>query len=515
MKFQQLLHLQTPYSTPWMTFRLRARLSGPTSLLPVILLAFAWGCGDGTGTTGEQPGISLLSTLPAADTVDAPLPAVAVQVRDRGGRPAAGVSVHFSGNTAPRPCSPHCPEGPAVLFRQSQGGLAATLTVTTDADGVAHADAVLGTVATTARLVVKVPRFDYEKTLSVSVLPGSPVTVLLSPADTMVFAGSSYTLRAIATDRWANSVAQPPPLSSSSPGVTIQGLQVNATSFARARINGSANGVTGAAQVTVLPRATIAGTRSAFGTPPTTVLMSLDGSDQQVLMGTPVAHASGWSPDGTRLLMLYDVVDRPDRIYSYHVGTGATQTLVDVVGHPRVSQLGLARYTADGQWIWFSGNGSLWRMRPDGSELEKVTVPTSAYMTAGEPSPSPDAGRVAYSGRQGADDDWHALFALDVATGTHHRLWNSMALQPRWSPTGAWIAFGAGAIPHVIRPDGTGHREFPAVAGWLADWSPDGCCLLVGGTTGWWLVGVETGETVRLPAAFADRLTHAVWRPTP
>jgi Tol biopolymer transport system component len=54
-------------------------------------------------------------------------------------------------------------------------------------------------------------------------------------------------------------------------------------------------------------------------------------------------------------------------------------------------------YTPDGRWIWFNGNIAgqvqLWRMRPDGSDLERMTDDTEVNWF---PHPSPDGKHVLY-----------------------------------------------------------------------------------------------------------------------
>lgn len=496
----------------------RLRLS---RALGALLLALAAACGDGTGP-GARPGIHLRSDLPESDTVTAFLPPLELQVRDAEGEPAAGVAVELRSVAAPSTCHPLCPLVPTMVLARPSGELLTVLTVTTDAEGTARALARLGPVAGPGKLLVRVPALRYEDTLRVTVRPGAPRGVQLSPADTVVQVGRSYTLRAENVDRFGNATSGgAPTLSTFSRDVAIQGQEVRGTSFGRAQLTATVGGFTATAQVSVVPAGTIAATRVPPNGPASTVLMGLDGSGATVLPNTPAARVAAWSPDGARLLFLYAVLDQPDRIYGYHVATGATQTLLDVVNHPRVRQAASPRYSPDGQWVWFSGyessfgNSLLWRMRADGSGLELVTPQTSSHANAADPHPSPDGGRVAYSGSRSEEDGWNALLVMDLATGAHSRIVGGGTQQPRWSPTGEWIAFGGSSgRPYLVRPDGSDFRELAAVDAWNTEWSPDGRYLLVQGN-GWAVVDAATGEVVPLPRSMTEELVRAVWRPAP
>lgn len=484
----------------------------------LLLLALAAACGDGTGP-GNRPGIHLRTRLPDADTVLAPLPALELRVVDAHGKPAAGVAVELHAGAEFSHCAPFCPPAPTILLVDAQGRMQAVVTVPTDAEGIARARATLGTVAGPATLRVRVPSLGYEDTLRVTVRPGAPVGLALSPADTAVQVGRSYAVAAADLDRYGNRTPRASVgLSTVSPHVSLQGSQVTGTSFGRVQVTGTAGGRTATARVSVVPAGTVAATRVTVPGSTSTVLMGLDGSGATVLASAPAATVEGWSPDGTRLLMVYDVLDQPARIFGYHVSGGTTETLLDLRHHPRVHDAGSPRYSPDGRWIWFSGyesafgNSLLWRMRPDGSELALVT-PGGPWINAQDPDLSPDGTRLVYSGQRGEEDALRAVMVMDVASGTHTRLVNDWTARPRWSPTGEWIAFGANGRPYLVRPDGTGYRALTA-AGGIVEWSPDGRYLLVQGGD-WSVVDVATGEAVPIPASVIPGLVRAVWRPVP
>jgi hypothetical protein len=492
-------------------------------LAAALAVALAAACtGDGTGP-GGRPGIHLRSELPASDTITAPLPRLELQVLDAEGEPAAGVAVELRSEPAPNTCYPLCPLIPTLVLVGPQGYWETFLSLTTDAEGIVRANALLGPVAGPAGLLVRVPALGYEDTVRVTVKPGASTGLRLSPADTAVQVGRSYTLRTVDVDRYGNETPRgAATLSTFSQDVEIQGQQVTARSFGRAQITATVGGLTTTAHVSVVPTGTVAATRMPVSGGLSTVLMGLDGNGVTVLPNTPNARVAAWSPDGARLLMLHNVLDQPDRIFGYHVGTAATQTLLDVVNHPRVRQAASPRYSPDGQWIWFSGyespvgNSLLWRMRPDGSGLELVTPQTSIYVNAEDPFPSPDGARLVYSGRRTDADYLTALMVMDVAAGTHTKLVNDGTGEPRWSPTGEWIVYGGSyGRPWLVRPDGSERRELTGVDGWVTEWSPDGRYILTQGQSGWAVVEASTGEVVRLPASITQDLVRAVWRPTP
>jgi hypothetical protein len=497
-----------PYPRARASARGHAPFPAPARGAWALLLALAAACtGDGIGPgAGGRPGIHLVTRLPESDTVGALLPTLAIEVRDAQGKPAAGTTVQLEALSVPRACDPACGPAPGMFFVQPEGGYSWLVTLTTDAEGTARAQGVLGTVAGTARMVMRAAPSGYTDTVSVTVRPGATASVRLSPADTAVQVGRGYTLRAVALDRYGNVAGTPAAtLSTFSADVSLQGMQVTGVSFGRAQIQGTIGGMTATAHVSVVPAGTLAATRAYWNAPPATVLMALDGS-------------------GRTVLMVYDAPDRPDRIYGYHLSTATTQTLLDVVNHPRVRQAASPRYSPDGAWVWFSGyesstgNSLLWRMRPDGAGLELITPQEPRAVNAAYPFPSPDGTRVVYSGRRTWEEDLYGLYLLNVATGVHTPVTGGGTSHPRWSPTAEWISLSGSSTGRIylVRPDGSGFAELPGVSGWISEWSPDGRWLLVQGTQDRWsVVEAATGESVPLPPAIFEGMVRAVWRPVP
>ncbi|WP_380055082.1 TolB family protein [Falsihalocynthiibacter sp. SS001] len=114
------------------------------------------------------------------------------------------------------------------------------------------------------------------------------------------------------------------------------------------------------------------------------------GTPARVTEKTP-SYWHGWSPDGASLTY---TANRGEGYQIHTIGvTGGEETQVtrgfDHCDGPD--------YTADGAWIWFNGEkrGSvqLWRVRPNGSDIEQMTDEKSVNWF---PHPSPDGRHILY-----------------------------------------------------------------------------------------------------------------------
>ncbi|MCR8726422.1 TolB family protein [Frigidibacter sp. ROC022] len=100
----------------------------------------------------------------------------------------------------------------------------------------------------------------------------------------------------------------------------------------------------------------------------------------------------GWAPDGNQLAYAAARDGGPVRIATCALDGSDEQLLTTGFDHCDGPD-----YTPDGRWIWFNGERGgqvcLWRMRPDGSELQRMSGDGLVHWF---PHPSPDGRRVLY-----------------------------------------------------------------------------------------------------------------------
>ena len=115
------------------------------------------------------------------------------------------------------------------------------------------------------------------------------------------------------------------------------------------------------------------------------------GQPQRVTQAAP-SYWHGWSPDGETLAFVGKRDDGVFDIYTIPVGGGDEIRLTSGFDHADGPD-----YTPDGRWIWFNGERAgrmqLWRMRPDGSDLQQMTDDDGWNWF---PHPSPDGRHVLY-----------------------------------------------------------------------------------------------------------------------
>ena len=192
-------------------------------------------------------------------------------------------------------------------------------------------------------------------------------------------------------------------------------------------------------------------------------------------------------------------------------GTGERRLLPDSTGLDYDPS-----FSPDGQWIVFtserdpegSGQADIWRVRPDGTGLERLTHDTSME-DAG--ALSPDGKKLVYISTKGGARTAN-IWVKDLSTGKAKNLTGDGKtappptmngnFRPAWSPDGEWIAFtsdrgekwqgaegGAGAghwhptSLYIMRADGSGLRRLtsltPEETVGSPKWSADGKKILV------------------------------------
>lgn len=495
----------------------------------LIALAVSACSSDATGTEEEdRSGVVFVAGHTVSDTIGAtPADSLKVQIRDAGGRPLAGVEVRFDG-------WPRQTAAPVYFvidpWRSSTRGVD-----TTDADGYASRRMSLGPEAGAAELVVTVPGTAYAGTAPLTIRPGAAVSLRMSPADSSMRAGGSYTLRTEVRDRAGNAVPGAVAYQVRGTAATLAPAAGGATVTGQApgvvRVVASAAGVADSTWVSVVPPGTLAAvwvSTTAFD-PPRVMTFATDGSQRAELPSDGslcTFNGMQWHPTGTSLVLSgarYSVGCHYARLYT--AAPGQQPQPLPPAGTTFAEER-TPRFDRTGQWLYFSAhrgntNAELWRARPDGSHPERVG-PTAAFEEIdSNPSPSPDGTRVAYvSNRvQGVP----RIRMLELETGATRDL-GLAGTAVSWSPDGSLLAFANEDRYWVARPDGTGLRAIAARSHTYSDaapaWSPDGrwLAVVVPDPRGYAplygriaLVDVQTGDL--LPLGWSGQMTHPAWKP--
>lgn len=151
-----------------------------------------------------------------------------------------------------------------------------------------------------------------------------------------------------------------------------------------------------------------------------------------------------------------------------------------------------ASLSRDGAWVvftsWRAGSADLWRMRPDASDLERLTDDPAFDDQA---ALSPDGRHLAFVSNRGGQVD---LWLLELESRRVTQITNDRDgdFRPAWSPDGSWLAFSSerdeprelvgfgnqaqSTEIHVVRPDGTGRRPVTSSVDYAGSpsWSTDG-----------------------------------------
>ena len=169
------------------------------------------------------------------------------------------------------------------------------------------------------------------------------------------------------------------------------------------------------------------------------------GTPERITAQVP-SYWHGWSPDGITLAYV-GKRGGPFAVLTCPVKGGNEVCVTADFDHCDGPD-----YTTDGNWIWFNGEKdgtvNLWRIRPDGTDLEQMTDDTSVNWF---PHPSPDGQYILYlaypEGTQGHPANLDVTLRLMPAGGGAARdlltLFGGQGTinVPCWSPDSARFAF--------------------------------------------------------------------------
>lgn len=224
------------------------------------------------------------------------------------------------------------------------------------------------------------------------------------------------------------------------------------------------------------------------------------GPGGSIFSGVTDIGAPSWSADGTELVF-HVQADGESEIYRVDADGGDVEQLTSDEGYARSPA-----WSPDGRRLAFSRavaflSYDLYVADGDGSSPRLVHSGDSDH-----PTWSPDGTRIAFvvGGVDQVLGSSGALVTLDLASRSVKRLGAPQAVNPSWSPTGAWIAFSRSTNEaygvYIIRADGRGDERLVIRHASDPTWSPDGRLLAVSrGVEGIYVVAVTGGRVRRLP----------------
>lgn len=482
-------------------------------VLPALALLLLAACGDPpTRPPSGPPGITFVTRQITSDTADAIVPLV-VEVRDSEGQLEAGASVVFN---ATNQLFLGLVGDPDNYTRQA--------TVLTGSDGRAEVRVRLGRALREADVTVSVAGLA-SVVAGYRVLAGAPARLVLTPEDSMVYAGNGYPVAGAARDRHGNPLPDPVTFTAGNAHVSVANGTVRGESVGRGFLLARTGTTVDTLWVSVVPRGVLAA-RVAGGA---LVVFNTDGSGYRVLRegaGPDGPRIGGgyftWNQDGSELVYLSD-----GRIMATD-GAGAVRQVWDATAAPLDG--GQPPQVSSDGWIYFGvgpnarAGRTFWRVRPDGTGAGLVSAEVNGRIDMW-PSPSGRGDEVVYqTNRITMSYTNMSLRVVSTATGVV-RAMDVPGITPRWSPTGEWIAYRVADDDNrlrVMRPDGTGIRPVGAELGAYPafSWSSDGVWLAISGNQpnrfgglqiGLFLVNVATGE--QLPLRLSEHIGQPAWKP--
>jgi hypothetical protein len=476
----------------------RSSLSLRSAGCALLVAALTYGC-DSSTEPGSH-GIRVVSGSNQTDTVYAVLAQpLVVEIRDSTGRLASGVTVRFrsvlnaNGNSV-------------LVWKADQQKWDIFTTAVVDAKGRASTRMKVMAEAGTMRLEIGVPEWGLADTVTFTSTPGAPQRWTISPYDTTIQQGASFTLKAIVGDQFTNPVpGAAPTFTATGVNVSSTGLITTTTAPSRAKIIVSYKTMKDSVYVSVLPRLPMVINRSD-AVSAAVVLINSDGTAPTTLATTT-----------DRSIAPSSVAATPSVVYYRGTASGSGKVwVVQPNGTPQLLLPGQTRaeswptLSPDGTWVYFVRDArSLWRAHLDGSGLDSLTSFRQArtYMA---PTVSPDGQSVAI------EDSIGGVKIVDVATKTA-RTTGFACASPRYSPDGTSFACVSPTELSITRTDGTMQKSVASLAPYPisdplsgVDWTPDGKWLVVAVANGTArLFEISSGAVIDLTDVLGRNLIQA------
>jgi Tol biopolymer transport system component len=260
------------------------------------------------------------------------------------------------------------------------------------------------------------------------------------------------------------------------------------------------------------------------------VLVNADGSGLTDLVQ---GRDPAWSPDGTQIAFRTGNADHPGgnpTSVSVIDADGSHEHALDIpssAGGETSGGAGPAVWSPDGTQIAFATVLGIYVMRPDGSDLHRISQyegPMACYDL--EPNWSPDGRRIVFADR--CDGGEGGVWSISAHGSDRTQLLPidkqiQAAAYPAFSPDGQEIAF-AGVGPadewsiYVMDASGSNVRKVagPSEAGWPPSWSADGSEILFTQASTGVLNAVEiaSGAVHAIDSGLAYSCC-AAWQPSP
>lgn len=199
---------------------------------------------------------------------------------------------------------------------------------------------------------------------------------------------------------------------------------------------------------------------------------------KQITTMTGVEDVPSWSPDGSRIAFVhYPDQGRADIWTMRPDGTDLVKLTGDMANGVNP---GMPAWSPDGSRIAFvesvsGAQGTLakiWTMRADGTDKREITSTVTGFDAS--PTWSSDGQRIAFMRYFGAEPDI-AIVPANGGVVTRIQI-AGMQSSPSWSPDGTYIAFHQNDGPlsniYTMRPDGTGIRLRTVDAAWNGGLAP-------------------------------------------
>ena len=460
--------------------------------LSALLAATLLSCSDPTAPASGPPGLRIVAGNGVTDTVSAVLSqALIVELRNDLGRPVSGAEVRFVGV----PYDPIRPTHMEAWSRHIDSHRMSAETIdTTDGDGRARVQVQLGIVAGSARLTVHVPSTGALDTARFTVLPGNVAGVVADAKDTTITAGAGFRVGVRVVDRAGNLRDEPVTFAATGEGMSVDGDgNVSTTVPARGFLVAASGELADTVHLSVVPPGMFTAVLLEGVAALWLVTLQLDGTGLRKLTALQNSPARpSWHPSGNHIVFEQEVNAAITEVRLFVIDMQGQRRRAVTSGTELVRER-TAKYSPDGQWLYFDGNDVSYRVRADGSGVERVPTPPGVAATWG-PDASPDGVHLAVSG----------IGIQDVAGSSLTRL-PVPGIYPRYSPDGTRLLYSntATSALSVVNADGTEARELVSAHGYdpavPPSWSADGNWILIRAQNGLELVRVANGEIIPLP----------------